>query len=135
MGLGAWGFGRCARRQFRIPNSGFRISRAGSRIPNPESRIPRRPEPRVPCPVSRVPDLGLRTSDDPALRHILGELLDQLFEYAAALFVIVELIEAGTRRRQQHGITGARADKGLMDSGGEISRLNQIRRARELLGN
>ena len=44
---------------------------------------------------------------------MIRELVDELFEHAATVFVIFELVEAGAGGREQHdiaGLCGARCD-------------------------
>ena len=47
--------------------------------------------------------------------RVIRELVDELFEHAATMFVILELVEAGTGGREQDDIAGLRGAGGDFD--------------------
>ena len=47
--------------------------------------------------------------------RLFRQLLDELLEHAATMFIIFKLVEAGAGRREQHDIAGLRGARGDFD--------------------
>jgi hypothetical protein len=67
--------------------------------------------------------------------HLLPQAVDDFLEHPAAVFIILELVKARTRRSQEHNISGIGSFEGFSNRRFKVTGVNQFNRARKFFGN